>query len=241
MIVQSPNKLKVDKKIKLKNRWTFSKNVPLHFDLHIKKSVPFYSEIHWLTNQLSRYFVNDDSTIYDLGCSTGKFLKNLAKFHQDKKAQFIGIDIEKQMIYYAKKNNNHPKIKFINKDIAKMKIKKNDLTISLFTIQFVKQKFRQRVINEIFQSLNHGGAFIFAEKVRSYDARTQDMSNELYKEWKCQNGFSHDEINAKSKSIVGVLDPFSSKGNTKMLQRAGFIDIFTIAKYICFEVFIAIK
>ena len=49
------------------------------------------------------------------------------------------------------------------------------------------------------------------------------------------------EINAKSKSIVGVLDPFSSKGNTKMLQRAGFIDIFTIAKYICFEVFIAIK
>ncbi len=50
--------------------------------------------------------------------------------------------------------------------------------------------------------------FFFAEKVRSYDARTQDMMNEIYKEWKLLNGFTDREINAKTKSLKGVLDPF---------------------------------
>ena len=59
-------------------------------------------------------------------------------------------------------------------------MKKNDLTISLFTMQFIKQSYRQAMIKKIYKYLNWGGAFFFAEKVRSYDARTQDMMNEIY-------------------------------------------------------------
>ena len=123
----------------------------------------------------------------------------------------------------------------------KLKMKKNDFTISFFTIQFIKQNYRQTIINKIYKNLNWGGAFFFAEKVRSYDARTQDMMNEIYKEWKLFNGFTDREINAKTKSLKGVLDPFSTKGNNEMLKRAGFSDISSIAKFICFEVFLAIK
>ena len=67
------------------------------------------------------------------------------------------------------------------------------------------------------------------------------MMNEIYKEWKLFNGFTDKEINAKTKSLKGVLDPFSTKGNNEMLKRAGFSDISSIAKFICFEVFLAIK
>ena len=56
-------------------------------------------------------------------------------------------------------------------------------------------------------------------------ARTQDMMNEIYKEWKYNNGFSNEEINSKTKSLKGVLDPFSTKGNLDLLKRAGFKDI----------------
>ena len=67
------------------------------------------------------------------------------------------------------------------------------------------------------------------------------MMNEIYKEWKLLNGFTDKEINAKTKSLKGVLDPFSTKGNNEMLKRAGFSDISSIAKFICFEIFLAIK
>ena len=49
------------------------------------------------------------------------------------------------------------------------------------------------------------------------------------------------EVNSKTKSLKGVLDPFSTNGNLKILKNAGFKDIYTIAKYINFEVFLAIK
>ena len=94
------------------------------------------------------------------------------------------------MIKYAKKNFNKKNINFLNRDITKYKFKKSDLYISLFTIQFIHQKYRQKLIQKIYNSLNWGGALIVAEKVRSYDARTQDMSNQIYHEWKRNNGFN---------------------------------------------------
>jgi tRNA (cmo5U34)-methyltransferase len=41
--------------------------------------------------------------------------------------------------------------------------------------------------------------------------------------------------------LKGVLEPFSSKANIDMMARAGFEDIITVIKYICFEGFLAIK
>ncbi len=46
---------------------------------------------------------------------------------------------------------------------------------------------------------------------------------------------------AKARSLKGVLEPFSSQGNLDLMRRAGFVDIMTVYKYICFEGFLAIK
>lgn len=140
-----------------------------------------------------------------------------------------------------KKNLKKKNISFFNKDVTKYKFKKSDLYISLFTIQFIHQKYRQKLLTKIYDSLNWGGGLIIAEKVRSYDARTQDMSNQIYNEWKRGNGFNSNQILNKTTSLAGVLDPFSSKGNLDQFKRAGFKDISTVAKYICFEMFLLIK
>ena len=38
-----------------------------------------------------------------------------------------------------------------------------------------------------------------------------------------------------------MLEPFSSKGNEDLLERAGFNDVNSVFKYICFEGFLGIK
>jgi tRNA (cmo5U34)-methyltransferase len=43
------------------------------------------------------------------------------------------------------------------------------------------------------------------------------------------------------KILKGVLEPFSTQGKLDMLKRAGFENMTSIMKYICFEGFIAIK
>ena len=235
--------MKVDKKISAKNSaWTFDKNIPQNFDKHISKSVPLYHQMQWLCEQISDFYIKEDSVVYDIGCSTGSLLNRLAKRHnQKKKIRFIGMDIVKKMISFAKKNNSQKKIKFLNKDIIKFKLEKTDFVICFYTLQFIHPKFRQNVLNKIFKNLNWGGALFLVEKVRSYDARTQDQMTTIYEEFKSINGFSEKEISAKKKSLKGVLEPFSSTANVQMLKRAGFKDISSVAKFISFEGFLAIK
>ena len=63
----------------------------------------------------------------------------------------------------------------------------------------------------------------------------------LYNDYKLTQGYSPEEIFAKSVSLKGVLEPFSTQGNIDMMKRAGFVDITSIMKYVSFEGFLAIK
>ena len=67
------------------------------------------------------------------------------------------------------------------------------------------------------------------------------MMTTIYNEYKVSAGYSPDEILNKTLSLKGVLDPFSSKANQQMLNRAGFKDVMIIFKYITFEGYLAIK
>lgn len=112
---------------------------------------------------------------------------------------------------------------------------------SYYTLQFVHPARRQDVLNSIYKSLEWGGALIIFEKVRGPDARFQDIASQMYADYKMDNGYTSDEILAKSRSLKGILEPFSSQANINMLRRSGFNDISSIFKFICFEGFIAIK
>ena len=89
--------------------------------------------------------------------------------------------------------------------------------------------------------MNWGGAFLLFEKVRAPDARFQDIISLVYNEFKLKNLYSPGDIISKSRSLKGVLEPFSTRGNLDLLKRAGFKDITTVMKYLCFEGFLAIK
>jgi len=67
------------------------------------------------------------------------------------------------------------------------------------------------------------------------------MKLQVYAEYKYDNGYNPNEIFNKSKSLKGVMEPFSTKGNLDLLKRAGFKDCLTVFKYLCFEGFLAIK
>ena len=79
------------------------------------------------------------------------------------------------------------------------------------------------------------------EKVRAPDARFQDVATALYVDFKLGQGYDWAEITEKTRSLKGVLEPFSTEGNLGLMRRAGFVDVMTIFKYVCFEGFLAIK
>ena len=229
-----------------KGGWSFGGSVPKNFDTHVSKSVPLYYEGHNLICDLSDFFIKNNSVVYEIGCSTGTLSLKLAEHHKNKKnLKIIGLDIEIDMINEAmakkKVDPNLNSLTFENADALLYDFEKSDLIICYYTIQFTAPAFRQDLINKIYQSLNWGGAFLLFEKVRGADARFQDILSSLYVEFKLRNVYSADDIIAKTQSLKGVMEPFSTQGNLDLLKRAGFSDINTIQKYICFEGFLAIK
>tara|TARA_Y100001970_G_C14165123_1_gene820834 strand:+ start:273 stop:977 length:705 start_codon:yes stop_codon:yes gene_type:complete len=228
---------------KKRGSWNFGGKVVPNFVNHINKSVPLYSQGHELILRLSDFFLKNNSVCYDLGSSTAELLIKLSKF-SNKKVKYFGIDAEKDMVSFSKKRitkNKHKNIKIFHKDLKKIKLKKCDLIISYYTIQFIPPRYRQKVINEIYKSLNWGGAFIFFEKIRGPDARFQDILTSLYNDFKSRNGLSIQEISGKEKTLRGVLEPFSEKGNLGLLKRSGFVDITGVAQYLNFKGYLCIK
>lgn len=231
------------KKIKLENsNWNFSGNVPKNFDKHISKSIPLYDESHYIGLLISDFFIPEKGLVCDLGCSTGKFISSLAERHSNKKFKIKGYDEIPGMVRIAKKRcKKYPGIEILKEDILKIKIKNLNYVTSFFTIQFVHPSKRQKLFNNIYKRLEWGGGFLFFEKVRAPDARFQDMTNQIYTEIKINNGFSDSDIINKTRSLKGVMEPFSSNANIQLAKRAGFKDVMSVFKYINFEGFLAIK
>jgi tRNA (cmo5U34)-methyltransferase len=225
--------------------WKFSGDTVDGFDKHVEKSIPLYHEGHDLICDISDFFVNENSTCVEVGSSTGTLTLKLADHHQSKtKARFVGIDIEIDMVDKANQKLSETKVtntEFIAVNAIDYDLSGADLVICYYTVQFIKTAERQILINKIYESLNWGGALLLFEKVRGADARFQDIFTILYSDYKLRMGYSPDEIVSKTRSLKGVLEPFSSKGNYDMLERAGFQDVNTVLKYLCFEGVLAIK
>lgn len=223
--------------------WSFGGNVPETFVDHIKQSVPLYELGHDLICQLSDFFVHRGSKVYEIGTSTGELIRKLAQHNRSKVgAQFFGFDIEPDMIRQARLHcADTPSVKILQEDARVADMEKSDLVVSYYTMQFVPPANRQEMFDKVFDRLNWGGAFILFEKVRAPDARFQDLVTQLYNEFKLANGFTSEEIVEKSRSLKGILEPFSTQGNLDLLSRAGFKDVTTVQKYLCFEGFLAIK
>lgn len=222
--------------------WSFSGDTANSFAKHVRRSVPMYQEGHGVIEALSDFFVKENSTCYELGSSVGELTKKLAQRHEHKNGvTFIGIDEVEEMTKKANESNPHKNVQYVTADVNLYDLKKSDLIVANYTIQFIEPRLRQDLFNKIYDSLNWGGALILFEKVRAPDARFQDIISSLYMDFKLENDYTPSEIIAKSRSLKGVLEPFSTQANIDMMKRSGFLDITTVMKYLCFEGFLAIK
>jgi tRNA (cmo5U34)-methyltransferase len=234
---------KVGDKISAANaNWSFGGNVSDTFDEHVSRSVPLYREGHDLVVEVADFFLSDGSVCYELGCSTAALTIKLAEANKGKDVRFIGVDVEEGMVRKAReKCQGYPNVELLEADLVDMELEKADLIVAYYTMQFIKPRNRQLIFDRIYEALNWGGAFVCFEKVRAPDARFQDICSAIYTDYKLHQQYNPDEIVSKSRSLKGVLEPFSTQGNIDLMTRAGFVDIMTIQKYVCFEGYLAIK
>lgn len=224
--------------------WKFDKEVTKVFDSHVRKSVPMYDEFHNMISNMSYWFVEEETNVYDIGTSTGEGLKNLIDAHKNKNINFIGIDESKDMFMEAQgRFKDYPNVSLINGDIYNNDIIINNASMvaSILTLQFIPKRKRFDVVKKIYNGLNFGGALIIVEKVIGENARFDEMFIEMYHDFKINQGFSESEVFSKTRAIRGVMQPNTVNENIEMLNKAGFKNTDIFFKWCNFVGVVAVK
>jgi len=223
-------------------QFEFDEEVASVFDDMLDRSVPYYKETLRITTNFALQYLNENETVYDLGCSTASTLIELNK-KSNVSLDLIGIDNSEAMLNRAtsKCKAYGVSIQFICGDIHTVDFKPSKVIISNYTLQFIRPLQREKLIKKIYDSLETGGVFIFSEKIISNDNILNKQLIDEYYSFKIKQGYSEFEISQKREALENVLIPYTEDENKKMLKEAGFKTCETLFKWINFATFIAKK
>lgn len=213
------------------------------FDNHIEKSIRGYRDLWTDILKLSEYFVEDGTTVIDIGCSTGRLLRAMKeqneRFAPD--CNYLGIEVEED--FFADLSNREG-LSFQHVDIRDFSWAEVEnrcsLIVSMFTLQFIPKRDRQLILSSINKGLAKGGAFIFSEKILSETAQIEEMMTFCFYDWK-KNNFSSEQILEKEVQLRHMMKPLSLSELMTMLEEAGFKDVQTFWQNFNFVGIIALK
>jgi tRNA (cmo5U34)-methyltransferase len=212
----------------------FGKRTAEVFDDMLGRSVPFYAEIQRMIGELAADYAADGTSIYDLGCSTGTTILQIAEnVPRERNIRYVGIDSSPEMLEIARTKLADPgfdrpfdlECADLN---AGVRIDGASVVLLVLTLQFIRPLYRQRLIRSIHDGLTENGALILVEKVLGENSEFNRLFIEHYYEMKRENGYSDLEIAQKREALENILVPYRLEENKELLREQGFkhVDIF---------------
>ena len=223
----------------------FNKEVADVFDDMLARSVPYYLEQQSLIQQIARTFYIPGTRVYDLGCSTGVTLINLAKA-LGPDARLVGYDYSQPMLDKALQNisaaglTNQIELRRadFNESLSDVDLSNASIVTLCWTLQFVRPLWRDRFMKWINAGMV-GGALICMEKILTNNSDMNRYFIDFYYEYKARNGYSGEEIIRKREALENVLVPYRTDENVELFRRNGFNTVetcfqwFNFAGYLC--------
>lgn len=213
--------------------FVFDAKVASVFDDMVSRSVPLYNETQAAALGLARHFLQPQSNVYDIGCSTAMLLRAFAKLVDDPSIKMIGIDNAKAMLDQAKIKNEADNLsKRISLKLANaeddMGMENASVIFMTYTLQFVRPLHREALLRQIYNALKPNGVLILLEKVLGNDSLFNRLYIDLYYAYKATAGYTDEEIRNKREALENVMIPYRTDENMELLRRTGFAssDIF---------------
>jgi tRNA (cmo5U34)-methyltransferase len=226
----------------------FNSEVAEVFDDMLARSVPFYLEQQSMIEQIARKVYVPGTRVYDLGCSTGTTLSNMAKA-VGPEVQLIGYDYSQPMLEKAQRNirkmglSSQIELRHadFNKDLSTMELQNASIVTLCWTLQFIRPLWRDNLIRWIYDGMVKGAALICMEKILTNSSDMNRYFIEFYYDHKSRNGYSKEEILRKREALENVLVPYRTDENFELFRRNGFNTVETCFQWFNFAGYLCIK
>jgi len=211
----------------------------------ISRSVPGYNTIIDTIGHLSQRFVQQNTTIYDLGCSLGAATLAMRKGIEASACNIIAVDNSSAMVERCKMHINAFKgdtpVEVIEANIQEVKIENASMVVLNFTLQFIEKSERQALVTNIAEGINKGGILVISEKISHGDSVIDEHLVDLHHNFKRTNGYSELEVAQKRTALENVMRTDSVEQHIARLTNAGFSHVSPWFQCFNFISFIAIK
>jgi tRNA (cmo5U34)-methyltransferase len=210
-----------------KNLDEFSFTTIQDFDAHIAREIRGYETLFKIATGIADAVIATGTNVYDIGCSTGRFLVTLAEKIAAEKdtfrrrhVQFIGIEPNEN---FADCHRGAPdSVTFVQERVtASTPFENASLISSIFTLQFIPIQERQVVVRNVYHGLNPGGVLILAEKVYSGDPEIDRLINDSHLDFK-REVTDPAQIIEKDVRLRSIMRPLNLQDNVSLLENAGF-------------------
>jgi tRNA (cmo5U34)-methyltransferase len=223
----------------------FDESVANVFEDMLGRSVPMYLECQSLAVHWCARFAKENTSVYDLGCSTGTLLLKLAQsIDKNKGIALYGVDNSPAMLEKSRKTLRQSPIPCelfeadLNQDIF---IKNASVVVMNYTLQFVLPENRLPLLKNIFENLVPGGSLVFIEKIKSDIPALDETFIDFHHQFKRDRDYSDLEISRKREALENVLIPWTVEENQSLIKKAGFQTVDLFFKWNNFAGFIALN
>ncbi len=183
-----------------------------NFDQHISLSIPNYESLNDIFKNIAQHFVDQQSTLVDIGCSSGRFLESLEKFDLVK---YVGVDT----VNFGEQRS----FEFWQGDAERYFQQENNyvsVIVSMFFLQFLRPTKRRNVLSQIKKRIDAGAIFLISEKVFFDDTMLHELISRMHVQMK-RKSFEDKEILDKENEMNNFMFCRSQINLEKELQDLG--------------------
>lgn len=247
---------------KRRNVFEFDSEVTQVFENMALRSIPVYMEMHKLhTDMLSDYIHGlprrkTAFKVMDIGASTGVFYKYLSlqlmgnfRSPPGHNVECYALDNSEPML--DKLKENVPWVISENVDITKWEPKEGvyDCVNCTYVLQFIKDSDKLKLISNIYKSLVPGGLLFMGQKdqltrVRNYSDPDEWLERNIDKQYvnfRMDNGYTKEEIAAKTEALRGSMWPLRHDKLLEMLSISNFRHVLETTRWLNFSSLVAMK
>ncbi|WP_462158086.1 carboxy-S-adenosyl-L-methionine synthase CmoA [Pseudoalteromonas sp. GB56] len=217
--------------------FTFDAKVVEVFPDMIERSVPGYATIVSTLGKLAGKYAQDNSNLYDLGCSLGAVTLSMRRNLNQSGCEIIAIDNSQAMVERCRLHlegfRSTVPVKVELGDILDAKLENASVIAMNFTLQFIEPEQREAVLSRIYNALKPGGVLLLSEKLRGENQEVDELLIDLHHDFKRANGYSELEISQKRTAIENVMRTDTLTTHLERLKGIGFSQ--TQVWYQCFN------
>jgi tRNA (cmo5U34)-methyltransferase len=227
------------------DQFKFDAEVSAIFGNMASRSIPNFIQSHSAHARMLNGWIKPGVSICDIGASRGHFLAAVKRLYpfafQPSYGSIAAVDNSPDMCRYLRED--YPSVTVIEIDVNSpafdLGVESYDIICVNYVLQFIRPEQQIAALLKIIKAVKPGGVLLWGHKSSHYGPGGE-AAHEQYILWRMEQGYTRDEIEAKTRALRGSMFPMDHRTLLDTLRFHGF-NVQETFRYMMFCNFFAVK